>query len=371
MRDKQVSRNRSRARSRGPVAFTLVELLVVIGIIALLISILLPSLAKARRAAQTVACASNLRSIMQAVQIFASQNNGYIPGGPYSSGRFLFNDPQKSSTANTAYSNSNCPSVIQVFDWASPVAKVMGTKFDEGPTAASRARRFVQMRDLKPFQCPSNEITAIQFGTTLSNINTDSPPTIVTNGRMISYCTSISFLLQRDRSGGTWGLTTTRTNWNVPSGYNAKLSKVGDGARKIFIADGARFSTGTVAPDYDLAYMGTFGGAFSDQGPTRFSRAWSRDGVPGSGVAAPVDVRAYWARHGPTFKRNAPSGYYRFNAAFFDGHVETMDDLSGANPLHWFPKGTDLDTSGGQMYSDVLNAHKLPSLPPPGIKVPF
>ena len=370
MRDRHACRHRKHARGCRPVGFTLVELLVVIGIIALLISILLPSLAKARRAAQTVACASNLRSIMQAVQIFASQNNGYIPGGPYSSGRFLFKDPQKSSTADTAYSNSNCPSVIQVFDWASPVAKVMGTKFDEGGTTASRARRFVAMRDFKAFQCPSNEITAIQFGTTLPNINTDSPPTIVTNGRMISYASSISYLLQ-NRSSGSWGLTIPHPTWKVPVSYNCKIAKVGDPARKIFIADGAKFSRGTVAPDYDLAYMGTFGGAFGDQGPTRFSRAWSRDGVPGSGVTAPVDVRVYWARHGPIFKRNAPSGYYRFNAAFFDGHVETMDDLSGANPFLWYPKGTDLETSPTQMYADVTNAHGLPSAANTRVPVPY
>jgi prepilin-type N-terminal cleavage/methylation domain-containing protein/prepilin-type processing-associated H-X9-DG protein len=67
-----------KTRDVHDAGFTLVELLVVIGIIAVLMSMLLPAMSRAREQANTIACLSNMRQIMAAVHNYASDTGGYV-----------------------------------------------------------------------------------------------------------------------------------------------------------------------------------------------------------------------------------------------------------------------------------------------------
>lgn len=348
------SSSRSVARP-ARAGFTLVELLVVIGIIAVLISILLPALGNARRSANTAKCAANLRSIVQGVNLYAANWGGAIPGGPWTTARFV--DPANIAQANlqALVTNGQFNSVISIHDWMSPVGKMLGIKFNEGGTEADRLDRFQRLRSNPIFNCPENQFLATQFVAT-----TPGGSLIAPTGLMISYNTAIVF--HQRRNPGTTSYPSGRVYafdlWNPPSSYNNTLAKVGNASKKVFIADGGKFSNGANAPTFNLGVDPQHGGAFGDQPPvTPFTRSWGRSRTPDNNIVAsgPNDERAYAYRHGKQRKDARGDTAYKINLAFFDGHVETLGDLEASNPTFWYPKGTELRnvTDQTQVYPDV------------------
>lgn len=120
----------------------MVELLVVIGIIALLISILLPSLNKAREASRSVKCMSNLRQLSQATMMFCNDHHGKLPGRA-GGGIIMFD---LSSSNPDKYTTVGNPATQGAADWIAwqraidPVDGQPNTGADQNITYSGLAR---------------------------------------------------------------------------------------------------------------------------------------------------------------------------------------------------------------------------------------
>jgi prepilin-type N-terminal cleavage/methylation domain-containing protein len=185
-----MSRNSFRAaRSRSHAGFTLVELLVVIGIIAILIAILLPALQRAKEQSNAVKCQNNMKQLVTAFLLFAHDNKGHLPGNRQESTRmtganawkacFLFGNYNAAQNSNYIYAPQNgtiwkyvksydiyrCPSLPGSF--ARPGSGVVtNSRFDVAMPMLWPGAKVSKIKGTSAY-CPSadrSDKTAAQFG---------------------------------------------------------------------------------------------------------------------------------------------------------------------------------------------------------------
>ncbi|MBC8105463.1 MAG: type II secretion system protein, partial [Anaerolineae bacterium] len=194
--------------ARAP-AFTLVELLVVIGIIAVLISVLLPALSKARTQAQAVACLSNLRQLGNAYRMYVEGNNGWLPYNRY---------PNWEETDRKKY-----------LLWYEALSPYLGKEID--PTAGIRNDYAKVIRN-----CPSWDLDAMS----LNSVTNDYYPGYGQNFRL--------FLGTGRRAEGSMKATVYQTEEWLSTGINptaaqgyavgaVKLSRLRNITRRVICGD--------------------------------------------------------------------------------------------------------------------------------------
>lgn len=345
-----------RTRTTGAArAFTLIELLVVVAIIAMLISILLPSLRGAREQARSVVCGQALHGMGNGLNNYTTENADWIPGYNTSGVRVRALRLAWNGAPNVLF-QSTLP--VQSWDWLTPLL----TGDTELPSV--RAKRFKLL--LEEFRCPSQRYNSILYPGGLSaspdanNFEAEGVwPAIsylmpahfqyvgqLQGGRLLGYMDSPSVMVPifARAAPDTWEVVT--------DDYLPQVTRVGDAARKVFVADGTRFLDVSQLLDHDVDPDPTFFGSFTSTGAWwAGSRAYGvKRGTPnwdGSPVSegSPSDGQNLGLsyRHGTlaaTSSGDAHSNSGSINALFFDGHAERLSDKQSREAHLWYPTGS-------------------------------
>ncbi len=292
-------------RLRG---FTLIELLVVVSIIALLISILLPSLKSAREQAKTVACTANLHGYGQSSAIYQAANNGFFAGGPGTSGSEL----QSADDITTA-------SVVQKWDWFTPLADYKS----KPPTRADQFRDMAE-RAL----CPKNQFVSRPFPAATTEWRPMQAVSYYTVRLMMlwpEFSSSAPFLGATVAGAGLGGFG---DSYFYPSGYSPRIERVGNPSEKIFLSDGGRFIDDEGNLTYNTEWDASAGGAFSSGGAA-LNDEFLRDFH-----LSKIDPRKSKVTY--RHKRGSDTG---IGVGFHDGHSEYMSEAKSRKPDPWYPKG--------------------------------
>jgi prepilin-type N-terminal cleavage/methylation domain-containing protein/prepilin-type processing-associated H-X9-DG protein len=286
-------------RRRG---FTLVELLVVIGIIALLISILLPALNRARRQAKTIQCQSNMRQVAMGLLMYFNDYKGHFP-------------PARVQDGNAAYPNA--------FWW--PDALVQGKYVNAMSAYDFPGDKVAKIDGNSVFRCPEGLDSDETNGLGSDGNGGDYPTDMKNNGYSLPdnsakkrvgfgipswYMLNCRNLSATNKAGGSRQtpfiyFNSTKPDELLDSGWQRSMGQVKKGSELLMLVE----ATGT---------------NWFDQ---------TESNPPHEGNF----LRRLGARHG---KVTADGSNAQTNMAFFDGHVGLYDTVRFESPKDMMDKQT-------------------------------
>ena len=265
-------------------AFTLVELLVVIGIIAVLVAILLPVLSRSREAANRIKCMGTLRAMAQAAHLHAADHHGYMPAAGDQSPMHLGVRATPEGLRDTArrkyiyYQDGS--DVTRPVPLPAALGYYMGLRPALDPLFSSGLEQKLASEPVRRhFTCASQDPDTMRKGYVLSDGTTRIQPTV-----RISYIFNNSAL---GRQVHVWGET--------PAGNLSRIRR----PDVVFL-----FADGNTAPNDSF-----FGYSISAQYSTRDVLYWN--------------FLAIRSQFDPERHRG------KMNVVFVDGHAETVQMPDG------------------------------------------
>ena len=284
---------------RQPRGFTLVELLVVIGIIALLISVLLPALNRARDAARTVQCLSNVRQMAIASMMFAREHRGRVQSCSHEAW-MRKNDPQRLYFEYGQGTTGDVPK-----DWASALIPYLGgLHTDTFETAKDKLREI--------FRCPSDRFMEQEpKGYFLWN-NVSSGPNPISYG----INADITACLEPPATGpalfhasgvmNVWKGDLSKTGTaGLGQSLNARIDRVSKPTETLLFADCGTYPT-------------VFGSDIFDRNDIL---AYSTNWNPNGGTLRAIQMTSWLKGRIPRDRHGK-----KINVAFCDGHGETAGE---------------------------------------------
>lgn len=334
---------------RFRAAFTLVELLVVIAVIAILIGVLLPALAGARASGYQIKDAANQKQFLLGMAAWGNENDLGIPGVNTSglSLHKLQNTPEKLDRATKP---------VQNFDWLS-------ISIDDAQLPEDRSQRFAKV--LNDFSSPASNRILTEEDLDFNGACGDMKELIEgqgdyanTGGTSIAaptYFMAATWQWAGPQTAGSAVNTPDQryvqpvSEQNVatlPSSWFPRVTNVGLSSNKVAISNGAFDLTGQkkvpmafwVEPDVEKY------GAFCSSSPCR------KDSINFVSDPKSSDIDKCYPHSS------------RMNAGYWDGHVSTLTQGESQDPSLWYPrgsvwKGSEATTAANQLYKpdDKIN----------------